>query len=135
MTFDNTITIGQDGLKTYVFVVRSTYNFDWGQYSLVDIKVTGKNKEDDFASPQYIVGELVYEDITNSHTQVVVEFRAFYNDYEITSQHTFAYVKDSDKFAYEIVFNSDKVIDGPIVNVKGTLNYTLEDLMPNYSVK
>lgn len=135
MPFDNTITIGQDGLKTYVFVVRSTYNFDWGQYSLVDIKVTGKSKEDDFGSPQYIVGELVYEDICNPDNKVVVEFRASYNDYEITEQHTFAYVKDSDKFAYEIVFNSNKVSDGPIVNVKGTLNYTLEDLMPNYSVK
>ena len=135
MTFNNTITIGQDGLKTYVFVVRSTYNFDWGQYSLVDIKVTDKSKEDDFGSPFYIAGELVYEDICNHDNKVIVEFRASYNDYEITEQHTFAYVKDSDKFAYEIVFNSDKVIDGPIVNVKGTLNYTLEDLMPSYSVK
>ena len=135
MTFDNTITIGQDGLKTYVFVVRSEYSFNYSQYRLVDIKVTGKSKEDDFGSPFYIAGELVYEDICNHDNKVVVEFRASYNDYEITNQHTFAYVKDSDKFAYEIIFNSDKVIDGPIVNVKGTLNYTLEDLMPSYRVK
>lgn len=135
MTFDNTITIGQDGLKTYVFVVRSTYYFDLGQYRLVDIKVTDKSEEDNFGSLPYIAGELVYEDIVNPDKQVVVDFRATYNNNEITRQHTFAYVKDSDKFAYDIVFNSDKVIDGPIVNVKGTLNYTLEDLMPSYSVK
>lgn len=135
MTFDNTITIGQDGLKTYTFVVRSTYNFDWGQYSLVDIKVTDKSKEDDYGSPQYIAGELIYEDICNPDNKVVVDFRAFYNNNEITNQHTFAYVNDSDKFAYEIIFNSDKVIDGPIVNVKGTLNYTLEDLMPNHNFR
>ena len=135
MTFNNTITIGQDGLKTYMFVVRSTYNFDYGQYRLVDIKVTDKSKEDDFSSLPYIAGELVYEDICNPEKQVVAEFRAFYNDYEITSQRIFAYVKDSDKFAYDIVFNSDKVIDGPIVNVKGTLNYTLEDLMPNHNFR
>lgn len=135
MTFDNTITIGQDGLKTYVFVVRSTYNFDYGQYSLVDIKVTDKSKEDDYGSSFYIAGELVYEDIVNPDKQVVVEFRATYNNSEITSQHTFAYVKDSDKFAYDIIFNSDKVSEGPIVNVKGTLNYTLEDLMPNHNFR
>lgn len=135
MTFDNTITIGQDGLKTYTFVVRSKYMFCGSEYYLVDIKLTDKSKEDDYGSPFYIAGELVYEDICNSDKQVVVDFRAFYNNNEITNQHTFAYVKDSDKFAYEIIFNSDKVIDGPIVNVKGTLNYTLEDLMPNYHVK
>ena len=135
MTFNNTITIGQDGLKTYMFVVRSTYNFDYGQYRLVDIKVTDKSEEDNFGSPSYIAGELIYEDIVNPDKQVIVDFRAFYNNNEITGQHTFAYVKDSDKFAYDIVFNSDKVIDGPIVNVKGTLNYTLEDLMPNHNFR
>lgn len=135
MTFDNTITIGQDGLKTYTFVVRSTYNFGWGQYRLIDINLTDKSKEDDYGLPFYIAGELVYEDIVNPDNKVVVEFRAFYNNFEITGQHTFVYVKDSDKFAYDIIFNSDKVSDGPIVNVKGTLNYTLEDLMPNHNFR
>lgn len=135
MTFDNTITIGQDGLKTHTFVVRSEYHFDWSTCRLVDIKVTDKSDEDNFSSPQYIVGELVYEDICNPEKQVVVEFRAFYNDWELTRQLTFAYIKNRDKFAYDIIFNSDKVIDGPIIAVKTTLNYTIEDLMPNYSIK
>lgn len=135
MTFDNTITIGQDGLKTHKFIVRSEYNFNWSQCSLVDINITDKSKENDFGSPSYIAGKLIYEDIMDSEKQVVVEFRAFYNDVEITRQHTFAYIKDSDKFAYDIIFNSDKVVDGPIITVKTTLNYTIEDLMPGYSIK
>lgn len=73
------------------------------------------------------MGELVYENTANSDDKVIVEFVAFYNDFEITGQRTFVYKKDSDKFAYDIIFNSDKVTDGPIVAVKTTMNYTIED--------
>lgn len=45
MTFDNTITIGQDGLKTRVFVVRNEYCFNLSLYQLVDIKITDKSKD------------------------------------------------------------------------------------------
>lgn len=127
MTFNNTITIGQDGLKTRVFVVRNEYCFNFSFYQLVDIKVTDKSKEDNWSTGTFIVGELVYENTANSDDKVIVEFVAFYNDFEITGQRTFVYKKDSDKFAYDIIFNSDKVTDGPIVAVKTTMNYTIED--------
>lgn len=127
MTFNNTITIGQDGLKTRVFVVRNEYCFNFSFYQLVDIKVTDKSKEDNWSTGTFIVGELVYENTANLDDKVIVEFVAFYNDFEITGQRTFVYKKDSDKFAYDIIFNSDKVTDGPIIAVKTTMNYTLED--------
>ena len=127
MTFNNTITIGQDGLKTRVFVVRNEYCFNFSFYRLVDIKVTDKSKEDNWSTGTFIVGELVYENTANLDDKVIVEFVAFYNDFEITGQRTFVYKKDSDKFAYDIIFNSDKVTDGPIIAVKTTMNYTLED--------
>ena len=127
MTFNNTITIGQDGLKTRVFVVRNEYCFNFSFYQLVDIKVTDKSKEDNWSTGTFIVGELVYENTANSDDKVIVEFVAFYNDFEITGQRTFVYKKDSDKFVYDIIFNSDKVTDGPIVAVKTTMNYTIED--------
>ena len=127
MTFNNTITIGQDGLKTRVFVVRNEYCFNFSFYQLVDIKVTDKSKEDNWSTGTFIVGELVYENTANPDDKVIVEFVAFYNDFEITGQRTFVYKKDSDKFAYDIIFNSDKVTDGPIIAVKTTMNYTLED--------
>lgn len=127
MTFDNTITIGQDGLKTRVFVVRNEYCFNLSLYQLVDIKVTDKSKEDNWSTGTFIAGELVYENTANSDDKVIVAFVAFYNDLEITGQRTFVYKKDSDKFAYDIIFNSDKVSDGPIIAVKTTMNYTIED--------
>ena len=127
MTFDNTITIGQDGLKTRVFVVRNEYCFNLSLYQLVDIKITDKSKEDNWSTGTFIAGELVYENTANPDDKVIVEFVAFYNDLEITGQRTFVYKKDSDKFAYDIIFNSDKVTDGPIIAVKTTMNYTLED--------
>lgn len=127
MTFNNTITIGQDGLKTRVFVVRNEYCFNFSFYQLVDIKVTDKSKEDNWSTGTFIVGELVYENTANLDDKVIVEFVAFYNDFEITGQRTFVYKKDGDKFAYDIIFNSDKVTDGPIIAVKTTMNYTLED--------
>jgi hypothetical protein len=127
MTFDNTITIGQDGLKTRVFVVRNEYCFNLSLYQLVDIKITDKSKEDNWSTGTFIAGELVYENIANPDDKVIVEFVAFYNDLEITGQRTFVYKKDSDKFAYDIIFNSDKVTDGPIIAVKTTMNYTIED--------
>lgn len=127
MAFDNTITIGQDGLKTRVFVVRNEYCFNLSLYQLVDIKVTDKSNEDNWSTGTFIAGELVYENIVNPDDKVIVEFVAFYNDLEITGQRTFVYKKDSDKFAYDIIFNSDKVTDGPIIAVKTTMNYTLED--------
>lgn len=127
MTFNNTITIGQDGLKTRVFVVRNEYCFNFSFYQLVDIKVTDKSKEDNWSTGTFIAGELVYENTANSDDKVIVVFVAFYNDLEITGQRTFVYKKDSDKFAYDIIFNSDKVTDGPIIAVKTTMNYTLED--------
>lgn len=127
MTFNNTITIGQDGLKTRVFVVRNEYCFNFSFYQLVDIKVTDKSKEDNWSTGTFIAGELVYENTANPGDKVIVEFVAFYNDLEITGQRTFVYKKDSDKFAYDIIFNSDKVTDGPIIAVKTTMNYTLED--------
>lgn len=127
MTFNNTITIGQDGLKTRVFVVRNEYCFNFSFYQLVDIKVTDKSKEDNWSTGTFIAGELVYENTANLDDKVIVEFVAFYNDFEITGQRTFVYKKDSDKFAYDIIFNSDKVTDGPIIAVKTTMNYTIED--------
>lgn len=127
MAFDNTITIGQDGLKTRVFVVRNEYCFNLSLYQLVDIKVTDKSKEDNWSTGTFIAGKLVYENMANPGDKVIVEFVAFYNDLEITGQRTFVYKKDSDKFAYDIIFNSDKVTDGPIIAVKTTMNYTLED--------
>lgn len=127
MTFDNTITIGQDGLKTRVFVVRNEYCFNLSLYQLVDIKITDKSKEDNWSTGTFIAGELVYENTANPDDKVIVEFVAFYNDLEITGQRTFVYKKDSDKFAYDIIFNSDKVTDGPIIAVKTTMNYTIED--------
>lgn len=127
MTFNNTITIGQDGLKTRVFVVRNEYCFNLSLYQLVDIKVTDKSKEDNWSTGTFIAGELVYENTANSDDKVIVAFVAFYNDLEITGQRTFVYKKDSDKFAYDIIFNSDKVTDGPIIAVKTTMNYTIED--------
>ena len=127
MAFNNTITIGQDGLKTRVFVVRNEYCFNFAFYQLVDIKVTDKSKEDNWSTGTFIAGELVYENVANPGDKVIVEFVAFYNDLEITGQHMFVYKKDSDKFAYDIIFNSDKVIDGPIVTVRTTMNYTIED--------
>lgn len=127
MTFNNTITIGQDGLKTRVFVVRNEYCFNLSLYQLVDIKITDKSREDNWSTGTFIAGELVYENTANSDDKVIVEFVAFYNDFEITGQRTFVYKKDSDKFAYDIIFNSDKVTDGPIIAVKTTMNYTLED--------
>ena len=127
MAFNNTITIGQDGLKTRVFVVRNEYCFNLSLYQLVDIKVTDKSKEDNWSTGTFIAGELVYENTANSDDKVIVAFVAFYNDLEITGQRTFVYKKDSDKFAYDIIFNSDKVTDGPIIAVKTTMNYTLED--------
>lgn len=127
MTFNNTITIGQDGLKTRVFVVRNEYCFNFSFYQLVDIKVTDKSKEDNWSTGTFIAGELVYENTANPGDKVIVEFVAFYNDLEITGQRTFVYKKDSDKFAYDIIFNSDKVTDGPIIAVKTTMNYTIED--------
>lgn len=127
MTFNNTITIGQDGLKTRVFVVRNEYCFNLSLYQLVDIKVTDKSKEDNWSTGTFIAGELVYENTANPDDKVIVAFVAFYNDLEITGQRTFVYKKDSDKFAYDIIFNSDKVTDGPIIAVKTTMNYTIED--------
>ena len=127
MTFNNTITIGQDGLKTRVFVVRNEYCFNLSLYQLVDIKVTDKSKEDNWSTGTFIAGELVYENTANPDDKVIVEFVAFYNDLEITGQRTFVYKKDSDKFAYDIIFNSDKVTNGPIIAVKTTMNYTIED--------
>lgn len=127
MTFNNTITIGQDGLKTRVFVVRNEYCFNLSLYQLVGIKVTDKSKEDNWSTGTFIAGELVYENTANPDDKVIVAFVAFYNDLEITGQRTFVYKKDSDKFAYDIIFNSDKVADGPIIAVKTTMNYTLED--------
>lgn len=127
MAFDNTITIGQDGLKTRVFVVRNEYCFNLSLYQLVDIKVTDKSKEDNWSTGTFIAGELVYENTANPGDKVIVAFVAFYNDLEITGQRTFVYKKDSDKFAYDIIFNSDKVTDGPIIAVKTTMNYTIED--------
>lgn len=127
MAFDNTITIGQDGLKTRVFVVRNEYCFNLSLYQLVDIKVTDKSKEDNWSTGTFIAGELVYENTANPDDKVIVAFVAFYNDLEITGQRTFVYKKDSDKFAYDIIFNSDKVTDGPIIAVKTTMNYTIED--------
>lgn len=127
MAFDNTITIGQDGLKTRVFVVRNEYCFNLSLYQLVDIKVTDKSKEDNWSTGTFIAGELVYENTANLDDKVIVAFVAFYNDLEITGQRTFVYKKDSDKFAYDIIFNSDKVTDGPIIAVKTTMNYTIED--------
>lgn len=127
MAFDNTITIGQDGLKTRVFVVRNEYCFNFSLYQLVDIKLTDKSKEDNWSTGTFIAGELVYENTANPGDKVIVAFVAFYNDLEITGQRTFVYKKDSDKFAYDIIFNSDKVTDGPIIAVKTTMNYTIED--------
>ena len=127
MAFNNTITIGQDGLKTRVFVVRNEYCFNLSLYQLVNIKVTDKSKEDNWSTGTFIAGELVYENTANPDDKVIVEFVAFYNDLEITGQRTFVYKKDSDKFAYDIIFNSDKVTDGPIIAVKTTMNYTIED--------
>lgn len=127
MAFNNTITIGKDSLKTRVFVVRNEYCFNLSLYQLVGIKITDKSKEDNWSTGTFIAGELVYENIANSDDKVIVEFVAFYNDLEITGQRTFVYKKDSDKFAYDIIFNSDKVTDGPIIAVKTTMNYTIED--------
>lgn len=127
MAFDNTITIGQDGLKTRVFVVRNEYCFNLSLYQLVGIKVTDKSKEDNWSTGTFIAGELVYKNAANPDDKVIVAFVVFYNDLEITGQRTFVYKKDSDKFAYDIIFNSDKVTDGPIIAVKTTMNYTIED--------
>ena len=129
MTFDNTITIGEDDLKTYEFVIRPEYSFNNSPYHLVGIKLTKTSDSKAWGNDAYIAGELVYKDLINPENTVIAEFCTFYNDFGVIRQHMVAYVKDSDKFAYDIVFSSDGLND-PVVLVKSTLNYSVEDLMP-----